>query len=81
MDLSFLIPPDAPEKLRASHLARYLGVAPTTIRNWAREGLLPRSLWVGPKSSLFVTEQVRRALADPERQKKFKRTLGKRACQ
>jgi predicted DNA-binding transcriptional regulator AlpA len=62
MSLSSLIPDDAPAEVNAATLARWLGVSPSTVTEWAKRGMLPEPLRLGPKIIRFNVAEVRVAV-------------------
>ncbi len=59
-----LIPPHRAdhEIMRTAEVAKLLGVSPTTVANWSREGRLPKPIRLGTKTLAYNVGQLRAAL-------------------
>lgn len=53
---------ECPKLASAAELARWFGVSPRTVMNWANAGILPRPIRISPRKLAWRTEEVREAL-------------------
>jgi hypothetical protein len=69
--LSDMLPNDLPPTVRATRLASLLMLTPRTLLNMVKRGDLPAPARPSPRIAVFLTQEVRDALArlDAERAK------------
>jgi len=61
-----LIPPaeEVPKMVTVKMLAGWLYVSPETIRQWTRDGILPKPINLKQRKTLYNVEEVRERLRD-----------------